>query len=129
MRGFGCSIAIHSQLPHPFGDFFADQRMDLLSVVQHVVAGNARNPITLAVQENIASAIPRPPRFNDVIRSVNFENQLELDAAEVRGVGRYRIFPAKLLAVDLAVANPLPNRACELIGSRALQPGEFKSFR
>ena len=81
------------------------------------------------MEKLIPRAVPLPAVLREVIGAVNFEDQSQLDAAEVGRIRRYRMLAAKLLTANLPVANPLPNGAGELIGRGALRSGELDCLR
>jgi hypothetical protein len=68
----------------------------------------------------VSHAVALLPVWGEVIRSIDFQDQLQLDAAKIGRVRRDRILAAKLLVADLPVANPLPHRSGKLIGRGAL---------
>ena len=74
-------------------------------------------------------AVPLLSAFRKVIGAVDFEDQSQLDAAEVGRIRGDRILAAKLLVADLPVANPLPDGVGELVGRGALRTGELDGVR
>ena len=108
-------------LPHPLLNLLDDPLPTRARFAQHLVAGNANDAITLPIEKLIPHAVPLPAIFREVIGAVDFEDQLQLDAAEVGRIRRYRILATKLLAADLPIANPLPDGARKLIGGGALR--------
>jgi hypothetical protein len=105
---------------------FADHLDDLASFAQHLIARNAHHPVALPGEKIVSDAISILSGTGEVIRSIDFEDQFQLDAAEIGGVRRDRMLAAKLLVADLPVADPLPDRVRKLVGACALGAGSTR---
>jgi hypothetical protein len=94
--------------------------------MQHIVAGNPYHAIAVPGEKIIPHAIPLPSAFGKVLGAVDFQDQSQLDTAEVGRIRGNRILAAKLLLADLPVANPLPDSARELVGRGATANGRTR---
>jgi hypothetical protein len=113
-------------LPDPLLNLLGDPRQTQARFAQHIEAGNAHHAITALAQKSIPYAVPLPSVIRKVIGAVDFEDQSQLDAAEVGRIRGNRILAAKLLVADLPVANPLPDGVGELVGRGATANGRTR---
>jgi hypothetical protein len=113
-------------LPDPLLNLLGDPRQTQARFAQHIEAGNAHHAITALAQKSIPYAVPLPSVIRKVIGAVDFEDQSQLDAAEVGRIRGNRILAAKLLVADLPVANPLPDGVGELVGRGATATGRTR---
>jgi hypothetical protein len=82
-------------------------------------------PYSPASSKSSRTRFPFTPVCGEVLGTVDFEDQFQLDATKVGGVGRKGILAAKFLVGDSPVANPLPGCTVELVGGGALGKSEL----
>ena len=92
--------------------------------IEDVVTGDAKHGEAHAAEFTIASLIAADTFFGEMVTAVDFDDELECQAAEINGKGFERMFAAKFLTAAAAVSDHCPNDLGELVGIGALLAGE-----
>ncbi len=104
---------------------FSNSLPHIAIVSNHIVPRYAQYLIPQTAQVLITNSIMFNTFDGEMMFAIDFDNQLQFDAAEIDRVRRNWKFSSKLLVVALPIANPLPDVGCKFVGCLPLRFGEF----
>ena len=127
---FGGEGRGEGELPAPSElDCRFDSLMNFVGLPQYVIARNPQYLISKIRQHPVSFLISRQTFASEVMLAVDFDDQLQRNAAEIHSVGFNHIFAAEFLSATAAISQHLPDCPGKLIGCGSLIASELGRFR